>query len=324
MTLEDELVARCALRRAKELGGLSAEALEVLADEVRDNLRDFVTTPYEQGLATLGAAIDRYHEDAHDDDLRDDDEFYKALAARRQALLATCEDIMHAAPDCVEAQLVAIQLDEAGPDAALDRLLLLDEKCERADGPLPEATDGDAWDDVLLRGRLRVQASISRACLATARYRMAAETCERLMRLSPADMLGARLTCLLAYARLEDEAAFNDLDARYDHEGSAWAHLGRLVLLYKLGRMPAARRALMGFCDLCEGGAFALLRPTFTDAYLLERPACERGSYEEAVLAVHEGDPIICDTPELPNWAATQGDVSDQAGRFAAERGFDW
>ena len=142
--------------------------------------------------------------------------------------------------------------------------------------------------------------------------------------LNPTDELGARHTWAIALARLEDEAAFDELDARFGRQGNAWTHLTRALLLFKLDRMPAARRALRGFASLCRGGAYALLRPTFVEPYLPDRPDAEPGSYAEAMMAVHECDPAIMDTPDFLGWASAQNGFAEQAQRFARENDLDW
>ena len=148
--------------------------------------------------------------------------------------------------------------------------------------------------------------------------------CEELLALAPLDALGARLTYALALARLEDEDGFEWLDAREGRKGNAWFHLSRVLLMYKLGRMPAARRALKGYAQLCTGGAYILLQPIFVDTYLPDRPAFEPGSFFEAMLAAHEAEPIIADTPDFVGWAAEQPGFYDLALRYCADNGLDW
>ena len=122
----------------------------------------------------------------------------------------------------------------------------------------------------------------------------------------------------------EDEPGFEALDARFGRRGDSWQQLGRVLLFYKLGRMPAARRALMGFSSLCEGGPYALLRPVMVDTYLFDRPAAEPYSFAEVTLAVHEADPVICDVPDFCAWASAQGDFERNAQAFAERNGFGW
>ncbi len=97
-----------------------------------------------------------------------------------------------------------------------------------------------------------------------------------------------------------------------------------MILLFKLGRTSAARRALTGFDRLCEGGIYALLRPILVEPYAPDRPQCAPYSFKEAVLAVHEADPIVVDTPDLPAWAEAQPGMLESAQAFAQKSGFDW
>ncbi len=189
-----------------------------------------------------------------------------------------------------------------------------------AEAPCP----GDAWDDVFSRPQLRLLAAIARARLETARFKPAIEACERLVALDSLDRLGARYTWAIALARLEDEKGLDALDARFGRAGNAWIHLARTLLMYKLDRMPAARRALRGYASLCQGGAYALLRPTFIETYLPDRPLFKAGSFEEAALAVHECDAVIMDTPDFIGWATAQDGFSQQAEKFARDHDLDW
>ncbi len=187
--------------------------------------------------------------------------------------------------------------------------------------PSPAAS---AWDDVFARPQLRLLAAIARARCETARYKLAIATCEKLVELDAEDHLGARYTWAIALARLEDERGFDALDARFGRTGNAWSHLARTLLMFKLDRMPAARRALRGYASLCKGGAYALLRPTFIETYLPDRPAFEPGSFEEAALAVHECDPAVMDTPDFIAWATAQDGFAAQAEKFARDHDLDW
>ena len=144
------------------------------------------------------------------------------------------------------------------------------------------------------------------------------------MDLAPSDVLGARHTGMLTYARLEDEQGLDELDACMGRRGDSWQSLARIIVLFKTNRRSAALRALHGFDSLCEGGIYALLRPVFVDSYLPDRPPCVPYSFEEATCAVHEADPIIVDVPDLPLWVEGQQDMRASALRFADQSGFDF
>lgn len=324
MNLHEELIERLARRRSQQLGGLSPAAYAELILEVRKHPDAYMDHPHDLAFMKLEKAIDRVMRSRTEDEFRDDDAFIEERTRRMTRLAHDCAEVLEIAPDSSHARLLALLAGDKEPDAQLDALLELEEALQSERGALEAPESGGAWQDVFLRGRLRVKAAISRTCLDSARYRMANDYGQALIALSPGDEIGARRTCALALARLEDEQGFDELDARFGRRGDSWQQLSRTILFYKLGRMPAARRALRGFDSLCEGGAYALLRPVMVDTYLPDRPAAEPYSFAEVTLAVHEADPVICDVPDFCAWAEDQGDFSVNAQRFAERNGFGW
>lgn len=322
MRAREELVARLARRRAERLGGLSDEAYAELVLAVRAAPESFVEDDGARAFQLVGEALAANDTARDAEDELDDDAYQLSRARRISRLRSVCERAVALDAGCVDARLLLALTNSDDDNETLALLLVLDGELEDEQGRLE--AEGDAWDDVFARPRLRVAAAISRTCLDTARYALARAWCERLLALCPADELGARLTLALALVRLEDEEGFERLDARFGRHGNAWSHLGRALLAYKLDRTGAARRSLRGFASLCEGGAYALLRPAYVDTYLPDRPPFEPGRLEEVTLAVHEADPIVADTPDFVSWAAGQPGFSEQGESFAQERGLDW
>lgn len=320
MNAWDELVTRCALRRREKIGPLSDQAFEELLLAVRERSVDFVDCAADQALLELARALDAYEASRHGDDLLDDEAFRVARERRLAALVAACEHAAAVDARCLDARLVALLAREDDPDELLKGLVALERD---AGAPMGE-TNGEAWDNVYCRPRLRLRAAIARTCVDGARYRMAHTAATSVIAASPRDELGARHTAMLACARLEDEPGLGELDARFAVCESAWSHLARVILLYKLNRMPAARRALRGYDDLCTGGAYALLRPTFVDVYLPDRPEVARCGFEECLMAVREAEPIVADTPELIAWCQSQEWFVASARAFAEKRDLDW
>lgn len=318
----DELVLRCATRRAEELGGLTDQGFAELLLAVADEPESFATHPDDQAFLELARAIERFERDLDNDDLLDDDAYAAHAEERRQSMAETCRRIGEASPECLDALTIATLMAPLGADEILGKLLEIDDSLEPLGVPEEVVMGGTAWDDVFVRPRLRLMAAIARTCMETARFRMAVGVCEELLELCPTDDLGAHHTLALALVRLEDEDRFYLASKR--HDADAWYYLGNALLLYKLDRLSAARRALNGLATQCRGGAYALLRPIYVESYLPDRPYHEPGSFEEAVLAVHEADPIIVDTPDFINWAAEQPGFSDAARAFAEREGFDW
>ncbi|MBP3883809.1 MAG: hypothetical protein J6D54_02570 [Olsenella sp.] len=350
MDAHEELVLRLAEKRRRKLD-LSSSGYAELVLAVREDPAKFVDDPAEEAFSVVTQALGRYEESHRKDDFLSDEDFMAERKRRLERMREDCERALAVDDGCTDARLLSVLARDEEPDALLD--LLLDIEKDIADQGLAlsganaagasflapdgagsggavgtgERTTGgstDAWTDVFARPYLRVQAAVARTCLDTARYRMANAEGQRLLSEARSDVLGARHTCALALARLEDEEGFDELDSRYGRFGDSWTHLGRVILLYKLGRMGAARRALAGFDNLCEGGIYALLRPVMADTYMPDRPLTRPYSFEEATLAVHEADPIVVDVPDLPAWAEAQPGMRESAMSFARKSGFDW
>lgn len=333
MRVREELEERCALERARRLGGLTPPAFEELRRDVHENLSSFIATDDQRAFAILAEALSRYDESVADDDLRSDDEFSQERSRRLAAISASARRALAEDPSCLDAALIQAMAADMDPLALLDALLRLEGTEEKERGPFPELLDHrtqtgegqmDAWDDIYLRPRLRLRAASVRTCIDTAHYRMAIHLGTEALALSPKDALGIRNSLALAAARLEDEELFQKLEAEVQHHGNSWWHLARCILLYKLGRMPAAKRALRGYDTLVRGGAYALLRPVFVDTYMPDRPEVAPMGFEEAMLAVHEADPIVADTPDFVAWCEAEPWFEASAKRFCDEEGLDW
>ena len=322
MNARAELIERVALHRRAQLGTLSDAGYQELLAAVRENVENFVDTAEDEAFLLVTKAVERQTAARDGEDLLDDEAFFESRSRRMSRLVLDCEKALSVDPDCLDAQLLHALAMDQDPDPTLGPLLEVE---QRADKRLEHAMlIADAWNDVLLRPVLRIKAAVSRACLDSARYRMAAQKAEECIALSALDALGLRHTGFLAYARLEDEGAFDALDVRFSRQASAWSLLAHAILLYKLGRMPAARRAICGYSRLCEGGAYALIKPIMVDTYLPDRPEAPTLSFAEATLAVHEADPVICDVPDFVSWAQSQRDVWFSGQDYARRQGYDW
>ncbi|WP_455139163.1 hypothetical protein [Thermophilibacter sp.] len=320
MNAWDELVERCARHRREKIGPLSDQAYDELLIVVREHPIEYVDTPADQAFLELARALDAYRAARREAEDLDDDAFEAARSRALATLRLACDHAARVDEGCLDARLVGLLAAEEDPDSLLKGLL-----------DLELATDGrgagnleGAWEDVFRRPRLRLRAAVARTCAEGARFKMAESAAASVIDAAPSDPLGARHTAMLACARLEDEAGLGELEARFSGRESAWSHLARVLLLYKLDRTAAARRALRGFDDLCAGGAYALLRPSYVDPYLPDRPEAEPRGFEEGLLAVHEAEPIIADVPEFVDWCQGHDWFVASARRFAERNDLDW
>lgn len=322
---QQELVGRAVRRYDAEHGPLSDGALEELAATIAADPDPYLRHPSDRALALLVEGLKAYEQSCKGDEFLGDDAYLKARAERMERLKWMCLAAEADDEDCADAKLVQILMDDQDALQAVAALRELDADLTTADDAPGRAPDtGDLWDDVFARPRLRVRAALAVKALDAANVTMALDTARDLMDAMAGDELGMRYTAALALARLEDEKGFDALDARFGRHGNAWSNLARTLMLFKLDRMAAARRALAGFTSLNEGAAYALLRPTYVEPYLPYRPDAKPGSYEEAVLAVHEADPIVVDAPDFVNWCASQPGMTEQAAAFARDNGLDW
>ena len=97
--------------------------------------------------------------------------------------------------------------------------------------------------------------------------------------------------------------------------------LARAMLLCKLCRMDAARRALSGLATLCPGAAYYLAYPGYVQPYLPDRPPFKPGSEQESVFATYEADFLVVDTPDFVTWAQTVPAFASAVSSFGRSHG---
>jgi hypothetical protein len=343
--------------------GLTEEAAEELHARVQVAPLEFATTTRDVAACEITQALEVYYAAQARLAALDDDEYFEAREAQLATLIEAATYALSIDPACITARLVEILAREMEPAATFRELAQLDHGIMQAEGPLvlaspthmrpltasalvAEATGAGmegaralnispalgpaVWGHDALyehyesRARLRVQAALSRAAIDAGHYAFARDLCTHLLELDPLDRLGAHYTQVLCYARLEDEAAFTQYDRAHAGRGDAWSNLARVLLLYKIDRLPAATRALKTMCRMNTGAAYALLRPRYVELYLPDRPIYRPGSFDEMTLAVREVDPIVVDTPDFIRWAASHEWLVDEAAAFAHAEGLDW
>lgn len=316
MNAREELVERLAIRRREKIGGLSDQGFEELVLAVRENPAGFVDSADDEAFLRFGNALDALRQASLEDEFLDEDAFQAARTKRLANLVKGCDEALAICPDCLDAQLVRLIAQELDPDPLLEGLMGLDGA---------HAGDLGSWDDVFSRPKWRLRAAMARTCADGARFKMAGRLAASLLgEHGTADPLGARHTLTIVCVRLEDEAGFDALDVRFSGHGDAWSHLGRALLLFKLDRLAAARRALRGYDELCQGGAYALLRPTFVELYLPDRPEVAPCSFDECLQAARETEPVIADTPDFIGWCQGHDWLVDSATDFAQKHDLDW
>lgn len=303
-----EFVSRALKKRAAR-DAQFAQDERAVSQMSREALRDpeaFAVDGEDRAFIVLGQAISTAKREIEDAEDADDygEEAPDATLPRTCALLERC---LAADEHCYDARLLMTLARARTDDDAISQLIGMEDEarawCAERSGQLDGAV-GDAWEGVFMRPYLRIEAKIIDLLISSTRYRAALARCERLLKASPADGQGIRHTAALLYARLEDEAGLDALDALFGRQGSTWMHIARAVLLYKLGRADAARRAVGGLATLCPGAAYYLANPDYVEPYVPDRPPFTPGSAKESLLASYEADFLVMDTPNFVAWAS--------------------
>ena len=336
---------------------LTAGARELVHEDVAARPERYATTEHARALIAYAEVHRHLHQTLKSMEELPDEEFER----KRSQLFAETRLAAHKIAEtdrlCIDPQLLSILLAEVSLDACLHDLLVLeghtrdfleggtsgfDAEAEHLFTPAALSDGRDAAEltatNPVVVGWLHTIEAISQLSLASARYRAAMQYARIVMR-AEGYPNRAEGTVLLALARLEDEEGFfafaREVDQRereahaqpawmIPHEpvdDSPWYLLARTLLLYKLGRRRAARRALRDFANRCDGGAFFLLNPTYLTPYLPARPTPQT-SWSTAHQAVWEADGIIADTPDFVVWAESVEGVVYASEAFADRNGF--
>ncbi len=329
MLVASEYVSRV-IKKAVQADPTLAADPKRLSELSRQALRSpdtLVSDDEDRAFLMLGRATQRARQEIDDelDAVYDDPEGAAkrppSRMPRTHNLLARCIALDE---HCYDARNLDILVRAETSDEALAGLDALEPEARAWCSARADALDGpvaDPWDAVFLRPWLRVRSRAIDLLVQGSCYREAARRCREMLDFAPTDGQGIRHTLALIYARLEDEDGLNELDARFGREPSCWMHVARAVLLYKLGRMDAARRALVGLAELCPGAAFYLAYPSYVPPYLPDRPLFKPGTEEESLFATYEADFLVVDTPEFVDWAQSIEKFSRAVTEFGRSHG---
>ncbi|MBY4797443.1 hypothetical protein K6V98_03605 [Collinsella sp. AGMB00827] len=313
---------------------LTPAARQLVHEEIATRPKSFITDDH--GLALLSYAQVRnalIHRLETAEDLLEDEFEQERMAAFRDARIASAQ-IYDTDPRCIDARLLEIMIAEAPVENCVNDALILERNAKRLIKHVVPGFDEDAphfWNEDFLAtsgedaatctaatpeliGWLHTLEALAFLCIATARYSAAAGFARTAMRAQGYDGY-PQGSLLLALARLEQEDEF----FKYADE-SPWYLLSRALLLYKIDRERAAKRAIQEFARTCEGGAYFLLNPTYLNPYVPTRPL-ETVAWKRTHQAVWEADTILSDVPEFSAWAEEVEGVLAAAEDFARKQG---
>lgn len=343
MSLSSEFVGRVLRKRAAHDPALETDQREV-ARIFREAMRDpaaYVTDDEDRAFMMLGHAVETARreimsaEDAQADLEEGDPTEYEARVRGAEGpddpwltgTLAELRHILQVDPHCYDARTILVMSEATDDEDAIARLLALQDECRdwcaSRSAELDKESDDD-WDAIFMRPYLRLLFKIADLFTLSGRYRLSLARHRAMLAENPTDHQGVRHGAALLLARLEDEEGLDALDVAYGRSGSAWMALSRAVLLYKLGRMDAARRATEGLASLYPAAAYFLVEPPYVEPYVTERPPFAPGSPREALLATFEAQFLLDDTPVFVDWALTLPGFTRAAEEFGRSHGGEY
>ena len=284
---------------------LTDAARELVHNDVSVNPHKYAQTEHAQALLSYAGVHRHLLDELHRiEDMGSDEEFEQTRNRLFDDMRDELLKIVRVDAYVLDAQLLAIILADTPVDACLGDLMKLEattadylqQSVPGFDMEAPHywannvLADGVTAADLTvsepaLIGWLHTLEAISHLCMASARYRAAANYARRVLKAEGYPTRAAG-TVLLALARLEDEDGFFALAHQLEEEigadaleNSPWYLLARTILLFKTNKMRPAVRALREFANRCEGGAFFLLNPMYQTPYLPARATRSLGSF---------------------------------------------
>lgn len=183
--------------------------------------------------------------------------------------------------------------------------------------------------ELVMRPYARWLATEASRALICGRYRRCVKTSLQLLEHDPDDNADVRFTLALAYAKLEDEKALEDLVARErrDHGSpdTAWFALARLAMAHKRCDTAAARNIVQGILRNYPHAGLTLDRQDELPDGVYARLAVEPFSEDELILAVSEAAVLLQegrdahDQGSLGAWLVHQPEVAKASRRDRAE-----
>ena len=281
---------------------LTDAARELVHNDVNVNPHKYAQTEHAQALLSYAGVHRHLLDELHRiEDMGSDEEFEQTRNRLFDDMRDELLKIVRIDAHVLDAQLLAIILADTPVDACLGDLMKLEattadylqQSVPGFDMEAPHywannvLADGVTAADLTvsepaLIGWLHTLEAISQLCMASARYRAAANYARRVLKAEGYPTRAAG-TVLLALARLEDQDGFFALAHQLEEEigadaleNSPWYLLARTILLFKTNKMRPATRALREFANRCEGGAFFLLNPMYQTPYLPCRTVLSR------------------------------------------------
>jgi tetratricopeptide (TPR) repeat protein len=169
---------------------------------------------------------------------------------------------------------------------------------------------------------LRWMAMLANEALICGRNRHAIEIGSALLQTDPSDTADVRFTMALAFAKLEDEAGFEQFEAKIKkshplaHLDDAWTQIARITFSYKKNDKDKARDQLAHLIETYGGYAEAFIRQSELPDGVFSRFLAPSYSADELIVATSEATVLFA---EGFDYAHGGGSFSEWLKRTASE-----
>ncbi len=321
MTYYEEILQRLAERMRIEKN-LSSEAYEEVVLNIGENPQEFLLNKEDESYLYLALGLERYNDyllKLADENMGDPEMSgitSENVESGDRLLKQSYQGALKIYPDNIDAQY--LKLLHSGENPGIENLVLLRGLVEKYESTL----DNDP--SIFTRPYQRLQAAYISALVQNAAYTLAIAEGDRALAYDIEDPFGVRHSLSLCFARLENLPAFEKLEEIFERTSNSWSYLGRIILMYRLNNLSAAKRAITGYTKLVPGAAHLFLQGShrFPIPRGLGRAQVPTCSFKECVIATSEAYEIIEDTPGLREWANSIEQVRDSALDFQNSIGF--
>ncbi len=314
MKYYDEILERIA-QRVQQKDHLSESGYKELMANVAERPRDFVTCPEDASYLCFAEGLDLYYRLLGV--MLEDPTTAVEIPEEQMHLIETSDTMLRQAysmalaiyPDNLDARYLSLMHTGSifGIENLLEMKRLLDKHIDMLT-PSPS---------VYTRPYQRLHASYIQALVQNGSYKLAIEEGLTALSYDESDPFGVRHSLSLCYARLEDVRGFEELEERFGRTSNCWSYLARIILMYRVNNLTAAKRAITGYTKLVPGAAHLILSGLhlFPISKAIARPQISTCTFNEANIATREAFEIIEDTPNFREWANS----IDQVRKLAEE-----
>ena len=256
MNYYNEVLDRIAERIRIE-DDLSDAAYKEMLEHLADDPRQYVRNNEDASYLCLAEGIELYRQYlsmmAGEASL-DNDQFNISIenVESAEALLKqACAMSLAINPNNIDAQY--LELMHRNDGLGTENLVRVKELVEKYRDKL------DPIPSVFTRPFQRLHAAYINALMQNAAYMLVIEEGDKALQYDISDPFDVRHCLSLSLARLEDMPAFEELEETFDRKANCWSYLARIILLYRINNLTAAKRAITGYTKIVPGAAHLLL-----------------------------------------------------------------